>query len=394
MEKITFKTYLHFMLVTVISIASLATSCDIEDTERMAAISTDKPITFATATAEAEEQTAGSRAATPLSDFYKDFRIYGYKNTGYDTTTGYTDYQNVFLNSGDKVAWVANTAGTTSSNCDDWEYVNVDNNGQTIKYWDYAATAYRFFGLAPSTYSAACTTNAKNATLTFAVDATASDNTPYFSKLWFSDNTGYGNTVRLQFVRPLCKVRFVLIDANTGSILTTTTMADDTYKYTDVIAANSISFAPTATDDGKMVTKGKLKVTYPLTGTETTESYVISDDATATTISAMTLPYEETDNLCFAYDSWDYTTSPATLGTPHAQNWYTLLPNTSQGTYTFSIILRGLRRTAIVPAEYMQWRANHEYTYYFKVSDQDVSFNTVLEVYTKWQTGASQTESW
>ena len=81
-----------------------------------------------------------------------------YDGSGNITTTGvpttgavYNDYQ---------VKWVTNTANTTTSNTNDWEYVGLDflapsslvNDAgvkQSIKYWDYSASYYDFVAYSP-----------------------------------------------------------------------------------------------------------------------------------------------------------------------------------------------------------------------------------------------------
>lgn len=68
------------------------------------------------------------------------------------TTTVYDNYQ---------VNWVTNTANTTTSNTNDWEYVglpflapstlvNSDGVLQSIKYWDYSAAQYDFIAYSTS----------------------------------------------------------------------------------------------------------------------------------------------------------------------------------------------------------------------------------------------------
>lgn len=69
------------------------------------------------------------------------------------------------------VRYSDNSAGTTTSNTANWEYVGVvpatapdanyvklsDLNSQTIKFWDYSAAQYDFFGFSTGTYAASTT---------------------------------------------------------------------------------------------------------------------------------------------------------------------------------------------------------------------------------------------
>ena len=101
------------------------------------------PIAFSSNT---QEEKSVTRA--PLKDKVQVFKVYGLKNNG-PVGSPYSTYQEVFP--GYLVKWVANTAGTSTTNTNDWEYVNQQDVGQdeqTIKYWDWSASAYRFFGVA------------------------------------------------------------------------------------------------------------------------------------------------------------------------------------------------------------------------------------------------------
>lgn len=64
------------------------------------------------------------------------FKVYGVK------TTDGTMFHNVFINYS---VWYDETL--TTSNTNKWEYVG--RNKQTIKYWDYSASEYRFVAGSP-----------------------------------------------------------------------------------------------------------------------------------------------------------------------------------------------------------------------------------------------------
>lgn len=85
--------------------------------------------------------TTRANKETGLETISKTFKVWGYKTTGGNYTSGFDQSQNVM--NGYTVNWTQQTANTTSSNTADWEYVGIAN--QTIKYWDYSATSYRFF---------------------------------------------------------------------------------------------------------------------------------------------------------------------------------------------------------------------------------------------------------
>ena len=89
------------------------------------------------------EDKVGAEAADLLG---KKFIVTGVKGAG--SADGGTDMGNVFKSY--TVDWAANTAGS-ASNTNDWDYVGKSNYfdktagfAQTIKYWDFSATAYDF----------------------------------------------------------------------------------------------------------------------------------------------------------------------------------------------------------------------------------------------------------
>ena len=107
------------------------------------------PIAFA---AMQQEEQAVTRAAALETTGVTTFTVYGFKNMSYDETDGYNGLQEVFP--GYTVNWTINTAATSTTNSDGWEYVNQQALGkeeQTIKYWDWEAQAYRFFAVAGAT---------------------------------------------------------------------------------------------------------------------------------------------------------------------------------------------------------------------------------------------------
>lgn len=322
---------------------------------------TETAITFKSSLAGDEEVTR----ATGLETEVTTFKVWAYKNMSVDVGTtptdpsddSYGDLQTVMP--AYNVVWGANTANTTTSNTNDWEYVGKGtdpNNDQTIKYWDWSAKAYRFFGITDANSSIVSISGTPNNSFTFTVDASndaAIAATPYFSKLWFS--TGmvvnypdklFGHPVVLEFMKPIARVRFIFTFAE-GLDFGRSALTNMHFKPTDEHQA--------------IPNKGTVTITYPLTGTETKESW--TSEATAW-FGSFNIDYYEADDTYTPTD-----TAPEVYdNTP--EKWYYVLPIANQGTYTMSVRVNGGEpQTAVVPAEFMNWAPGYQYTYRFKIKE-------------------------
>ena len=276
-----------------------------------------------------------------------------------------TTLQNVFP--GYTVNYVS-AAHSTTTNSDGWEYVNQGQGEQTIKYWDWNVSAYRFFGVAPATaiQPANVVETSEEVKISIQADATSEENiatTPFYSRLWYSTgnivdypNRQFGQPVQLEFVRPISRVRF-------------------SYKYVsprEGVLMDNQRFQPT--DNSKhIIRKGTVMVTYPLTGAGTQESTTITDVANVLE-GGFTIDWES--------DPVNYPKSyPASV----PEGWYTVLPNTEQGSYTLTVDINGITKNATVPAEYMHWLPGYSYTYIFKINaDGGVDIGWVDYAVTPW----------
>lgn len=332
--------------------------------------------------ASSRTATRGNRAAgKSLHDAgVTQFAVWGYKNLSYTEATGvYDDMQTVFP--GYQVDWQTGSAATTTTNSSGWEYVKADPE-QTIKYWDFSAKAYRFFGVTGGLTGANGTYGPDGAygtyEITLSADASSTEGmaaTPYFSRLWFStgdpvaySDKQFGKPVTLEFVKPLTRVRFI-------------------FKYAyprEGIKLADISFKPTADVDAaeeakvKIARKGSVTVHYPKEGKEIKEWYTTAVDADKSTrLAALTVDYDPED------DGKDYVTLSSGLMT--SDGWYVLLPNNTQGSYTMSVTVNGDAKKAVVPAEYMQWLPGYNYTYIFKITNEGgVEIGWVEYAVTEW----------
>lgn len=308
---------------------------------------TETAITFSSGLANEEAVTR----ADGLETVTETFKVWAYKNMSYQDGS-YSVLQTVI--NGYTVNWVQNTALTTESNTDDWEYVNQqpeNKTEQTIKYWDWSAKAYRFFGWAPGNPGEGITpqkpqetqkTQGTQYTLTFSGLNARTEGSiaaaPYFSKLWFSNgnpddypNRRFGYPVKLEFLKPFARVRYLFTFAD-GLTLTDSDLKEPLFHPTD--------------DQKSIAVQGTVTITYPLTGSGTEYTWDSSPESSSSGNAYLDRDQE--------------------LGT--RGNWYTVLPMKNQGTYTLSVVVVGGKpQTTVVPAEYMTWAPGHQYTYIFKI---------------------------
>lgn len=337
---------------------------------------------------------AGTRAesVTPLSEKVQSFQVWAFKNKGISDNGGnsddpidYTNPQCVIPDY--QVDYTANSANTTTTNSSGWEYVNGAN--QTIKYWDFDAKAYRFFGYAPATAQVTKWLYRPNGAdgaweeyepydvnwangfvftsfrLSVNVDASDEEHAPYISRMWFSNNAPnmipYRSTVQLDFYKPLAKVRFMFIYAD-AELASKTIIKDQVFRPINLFAGIPVS--------------GKIVVDFPLTGTSTKESWDVELEGYMRDSNG--------DNTYFTQNWYecDDTSSPLYAGREH---WYTVLPVKSQGSYILTADINGADQSAVVPAEFMAWSPGYSYTYIFKITqDGNIIFDNVQVAIKKW----------
>lgn len=292
---------------------------------------------------------------TGLETLFKSFRVWGYKN--YAATSNSPQV----IMDGYRVNFTQSSAGTTGSNTADWEYVGLTHpehsTTQTIKFWDYSASNYRFYAYTPA--EPKIITDSEGAfqiPFAYSENATATS-VPYISDLWFSDNTDatspYGKCVTLRFSPLIAKVRFKFTyPANTKRVTITGILFGDSRFIKDQSSANT-------------PLKGTITATYPLTGTPASYTpsfnWQTSADTAAKGFLGLTIPYEEEgDAIHILQDKNQH------------NKWYYVPPfniaQYEQGAYTISAIIDGNKTLATVPAEYMQWKAGYQYTYIFKIT--------------------------
>lgn len=307
-----------------------------------------------------QEETSVTRATLADKGEYL-FTVYGFKNTGLEGTN-YTSYQTVFP--GYTVNWVTSTSGSSTTNSNGWEYAGqelVGQDEQTVKYWDWSAKAYRFFGVTDP-YNKLDVTEADGAIkLKFSIDLRDGiDDVPYYSHLWFSNNNfedyptrKYGDPVELEFLKPMCQVRIMFIYEDPANNRINTPLDEISFHRSDGVTIKQ---------------NGHVTITYPLTGTEKTETF---SDTNASGIDGFKRDFREDE--------------PSTPENEEDPFWYHVLPCIGQGSFTLDVLVDGEPKTAVVPAEFMDWKPGYNYTYIFKIHvDGSVSIDAVQSAFTAW----------
>lgn len=324
-------------------------------------------------------QEAGSRAwaqtgsrtgegETGLETLFSSFRVWGYKtktNTHQDGENGTAVIQKVM--EGYLVNW--NTTDQA------WEYIGIHNATlnltQTIKYWDYSASSYRFMAYAynAETTKVTASTDASQSTTTFSIpyafsnDAT-STTTPYISELWISNNQStnlhkYGEQVKLTFAPLIAKVRFKFKYAEGQKpIITEISFKDSRWQKDET---GNLQW--TASEGTTTPTAGNIVISYPLSETNSEVSKTWDNPKTGPL--ELTIPYEEKNDTIHQTDIY--------------QKWYYMPPmdiaNYKQGSYTITAKVNGNPVSATVGSEYTQWQAGFQYTYTFKISETNTSIS-------------------
>lgn len=301
---------------------------------------------------------------TGLETLFPSFRVWGYKTTDASLATSQ------LVMEGYNVKYTQGSSGASQSNTADWEYVGITNTTttQTIKYWDYSASSYRFFAYTPddakinvSIQDAGTASATTSFHLPFAYNENATAvSFPYMSELWYSTKDAttsqYGKCVTLAFAPVIAKVRFKFAypDGTTAISIKNITFQDNRFIDNPANADTPLC--------------GDITISYPLAGTVSSNTpnfvWTSTDPKTENSTGSLvlTIPYEDKDDAIHILDN------------PTLYNkWYYVPPlgNSSyvQGAYTVNAIIDGKNSSATVPAAYMQWKAGFQYTYIFKITE-------------------------
>lgn len=341
-----------------------------------------------------------TRATSNTGDYVKmldgQFKIYGVKKMSE------TQFVTVFK---DYSVWNA-AANTTTSNTNGWEYVGAKgatnlgtgnislDKDQTIKFWDYSASEYRFVAGSPIsafTYDVPVTNESKEiktATITgLAGHINANESgTPlttypvYIADPKIVQKADYNNTVEFSFKRQQAMVRVGLYETIPGYSITEINF----YEAGGSKAKDGNNVILTSGTENYFVGGSNVKGTITYNWTGTTPSYTYTYDNTNLTKS---------QNWCagkFEPHNALATVSTAAVAELYGKDndmstngYFTVIPTPSATTaapilikcdYTLTSVddsgetIKVTGATAAIPAAFSKWEANTRYTYLFKIS--------------------------
>lgn len=353
----------------------------------------------------------------------RDFFVYGYKAE--------SDAQIVF--NGYTLHYEANTAGTSEDNTHNYSYAggtSLTGVQQEIKYWDFSAAEYHFWGCSavsndrirlatsPSTplsvgeaeFSSASGNEGTTLTIPVCLAKDEPTEIPLYSELCERKPVS-SNVVQMVFKRPYSKlcVQFYSNDAID---------VDEVYKLTDITFGPIAEAASPLTN--KIHTKGAVKVSYPkkCDPSEETVTLQLDDEAqkwsklpfldvelnashgtasnnavTALIPDGKLLQLDDMPGVSLAKGR---STAPSTR-----RDHYYVLPMgvTVEGStdwknpaFVMTLRLEGETKTAVVPASFMQWKPNCHYTYIFKITELGRKIEFFDVSIDPWLFGGSQDE--
>lgn len=343
------------------------------------------------------------------------FWVYGTKHSAAEDKTATKDqavYTNYYL------IYKDGTANHTQSNTAGWEYVGVDNSNyrdnvtpnvtqaQTIKYWDYSATAYTFYAATakPSDVQEGkvtinkITADEAGSVYTKGYEVTLKNGASW-DELYFADrkviskstdaehgkHDVYGGEVNFTFRNALTKVRVAMYETVPGYSVTI-----DKFYYTKDGEATQTTEATdkfTADANNTPLVTSTEGVTYKVVYYDETEASgqlvnqpKMLPNATGKGAKKTVLELGDGNNLKADTKLSEFINTPTydtkdgkyTLFMPQADNNTTLNLKVD---YTLTSLdgsdekIQVTGATATIPAKYLCWRPNYAYTYIFKISD-------------------------
>ena len=349
------------------------------------------------------------------------FIVWGEKSeagTGAAASTGNLVFKNYL------VRYTSNTAFTTTSNTENWEYVGISATSeeiasitpnsttaaQTIKYWDYSAGSYTFTAVSAlpaditsgrvqiekieSVTGTGASDFGKGYEITLAKTTDGNTDTyPQLDQIFFSDrqpitqgtgtnriaDNAYGGNVTLTFRNTIAQVRAGVYETINGYDITHIEFYVGSGQATQAQVNSVSAFGALCPNVKSGNFEGTLKVSYYNDGAVLNQpkvEYELPSGISAatdlilgtnmSTLSTSTLLGKTATN-----PSWDTANGAFTQVLPQIGNTenlklkvnYTLWNSVTGETINVT------GATAEVPAEYLKWMPNYKYTYLFKISD-------------------------
>ena len=364
-----------FLAASVLTLASCSSDDFLGDTPGSTPTSANSAINFSGDAGKITRAT--SNEGTPQQMLDGQFLVYGVKKTNESFVTVFKDYSVLY------------NENLTTSNTNKWEYVK-DN--QTIKYWDYSASEYRFVAGSPISAftfkvpSDGTTKNIESATITglgghIVANTTETANT--FNPVYVAEpkvvaKADYKNTVQFNFVRQQSMVRVGFYETIPGYSVT-----NIKFYEADGTSATSNNVILTSATEGYFIggTNVSGTVTYDWTTATPSYTFAYTDNTNLKKSKNWyagklgTLENKSTAEVGLLYGT-DKDMSAAT-------GYFTVLPTqvataspilikcdyelTSDDGSGETINVKGA--TAAIPAAFSKWEANTRYTYLFKISD-------------------------
>ena len=313
--------------------------------------------------------------------------------------------------------WVQNTANTTQSNSNDWEYVGYtpavtsslpSGATQSVKYWDYSTTQYDFAAYsAPNlTIIKTGTPNAGQVLVTPIAAGTKaysitgavgdlmkcylSDLVTHYNR---NDVSEYGNVVTFSFHSVASKIRLAFYETVPGYSV------KDVMFYSAATGGTPSAYPTLFASSAALPTgSGTMAISFPTTGWDNSSHGTLSTDYNKAHVSftasgglSTTLALDALANLSGAEkletagnNYLGRTSNAATYAGGLVNSTGKYYPQLPLGTDAFLTLrikytlvstdgsneeITVDNATAVIPAELARWNSNYAYTYIFKISD-------------------------
>lgn len=367
-----------------------------------------------------EAQSAAGAAPTNGNLVFLNYIVNYVASSAHTTTSNTNNWEYVGFKFDDENATIKTTSYTTNVT-PNTKPTSGDIPAQTIKYWDDNATSYTFTAVSakPADISAGRVKITKTQTgtdvygkgYTVTLAKTTESNTdtyPSLTDLYFADRIniakgeGYShNVVEFNFRNVLSWVRVGMFETIPGYEVSEIKFykTDGTTEYNDGASTPVPAFGAVCPNVSATNFEGSVTATY-YDNTNTTiqnhpkievtpSSTGNTDLVLGTNFSTLTVGSTESEVAA----KFLGTTATAPTYDTDGGTFTSVLPQVGNTTplqltvnYTLyntvtkeTIQITG--KTAVIPAKYLQWKANYKYTYLFKITDDDlnpITFDAVV----------------